>query len=208
MYFAFLVGERWIIGLIVALIAIASLFALDLFLLFKNRDFGYVRTYFLTVGLKESGEDIDTLHFIAADINIPLRAFLRNRFLLWRTILASFRLPPNHLVLDLGKQTQNIMELVRYQLGPLNRSGLAKDAANRFAPGSFKVVKGQLLVCLVYHLGVIKVWLVHKADLENAEKYRKSKTNNQAQNRKLLFEIARAYKENPGRFVAFTLVAG
>ena len=205
---AFLVGERWIIGLIIALMAFIYVFAFDLLLLFKNRDFGLVRTNFLMVGLKESGEEIDTLHFVGADINVPLKTLLRNRFLLGRTLWAAYWLQPGHLVLDLGRQTDDIMELVRYQLGPLNRAGLAKDAANRSAPGSFKVVKCQLLVCFVYHLGVLKVWLVQKADLENASKYLKSRTNQQAQNRKLLFELARAYKENPGRFVTFTLVAG
>lgn len=208
MDFAILVGERWLIGLIITAMVVVSLFALDLFLLFKNRDFGFVRTYFLMVELKESGEEINTLQFVAADINVPLKALLRNRFLLWRTLWAAYRLQPGHLVLDLGRQTHDIMELVRYQLGPLNRAGLAKDAANRSAPGSFKVVKCKLLICFVYHSGVLKVWLVHKADLENAGKYLKSKTNQQAQNRKLLFELARAYKENPGQFVTFTLVAG
>lgn len=208
MDFAFLVGERWLIGLIIAVAAIISFFAFDSFLLFKNRDFGFVRTYFLMVGLKESGEEIDTLNFVSADVNITLKTLIPNRFLLWHTLFATYKLLPGHLVLDLGKQTHNIMELVRYQLGPLNRAGLAKDAANRVAPGSFKVVKCKLLICLVYHSGVLKIWLIHKEDLDNAKKYLKSETNKQAQNRKLLFELARAYKEDPGKFIMFTLVAG
>lgn len=208
MDFAVLVGEKWLIGSIIALVAVIFLFASDILLLFRNRDFGFVRTYFLTVTLKEAGDDIDTLQFIGADLNVRLKTFLPNRFLFWRTLWAAFRLQPNHLVLDLGKQTHNVMELVRYQLGPLNRAGLVKDAANRSAPGSFRVVKSKLLICLVYHQGVLKVWLVHKEDLENATKYLKSRTSQQAQNRKILFELARAYKENPERFVTFNLVAG
>ena len=100
------------------------------------------------------------------------------------------------------------MELIRYQLAPLNRSGLAKEAANRFKPGSFKVVRCEMLYCFVYHAGTLKVWLVHKTDLQNTGKYLKSETNRQAQNRKILAELARAFKETPDRFVPFTLVAG
>ena len=102
MDFAFLVGQRWLIGLIVAVIAIIYLVAVDLFLLFKNRDFGLVRTSFLTVLLKESGEAIDTLQFVGADINVPLKVLLRNRLLFGRVLLAAFRLQRGHLVLDLG----------------------------------------------------------------------------------------------------------
>lgn len=208
MDFAFLVGERWLIGLIITTLVIIWLFAVDLFLLFKNRDFGLVKTSFLTVLLKESGEAIDTLHFVGADINVPLKVLLRNRLLFGRVLWAAFKLPIGHLVLSLGRQEDDVMELIRYQLAPLNRSGLVKEAANRQNPGSFKVVRCELLYCFVYHAGVLKVWLVHKADLVNAEKYRKSHTNRQAQNRNILFELARVYKETPERFVPFTLVAG
>ncbi len=208
MDFAILIGEKWLIGVILGFLALVTVFAFDLFLLLKNRDFGFVRTYFLAVDLKESVDEIETLHFVAADINVPIKILLRNRFLLWRVLWAAYKLEPGQLVLNLGKQTDDVMELVRYQLGPLNRAGLAKNAANRFAPGSFKVVKCKLLVCLVYQAGVFKIWLVHNSDLGNASKYLKSKTNQQAQNRKILFELARVYKNTPARFVTFTLVAG
>lgn len=208
MDFFILAGEKWLIGLVVTLVMITSLFTFDIFLLFKNRDFGFVRTYFLTIALKESGEDIDNLQFISADINVPVKTLLRNRFLLWHALWAAYTLKPGHLTLDLGRHNDDIMELIRYQLGPLNRTGLAKDAANRFVPGSFKIIKGQLLVCIVYHAGVFKIWLVHRDDLVNVEKYRKSRTNRQAQNRNLLFELARSYKKTPERFVPFTLVVG
>ncbi|HVU75532.1 MAG TPA: hypothetical protein VHD38_01680 [Candidatus Paceibacterota bacterium] len=208
MDFAFLVGERWLAGLIIGLVVVAFLFAFDLLLLFRNRDFGFVRVSFLTVLLKESGDAIDMLQFVGADIKVRLNNLLQNRFLLWRVLWAAFRLPQDHLILDLGKQADDVMELIRYQLDPLNRSGLVKEAANRKFPGTFKTARCELLYCFVYHAGVLKVWLVHREDLANAEKYRKSQTNRQAQNRNILFELARAYKETPERFIPFTLVAG
>jgi len=208
MEFVIVVGERWLVGLAIAVFVLALFFAFDVFLLFKNRDFGIVRFYSLRLEPGKVEGEIGRLEFVTSDISVPLKQLIPNRFLLWHIMWSAFRLPPDHLVLIIGKYHEHVMELIRFQLAPLNRAGIVKDGANRVVPGAFKIVAYSLLICFVFHRGVFKVWLVQRADLENVMQYLKSVTNRQAQKRKILFELVRVHKERPDAFLPFKLIAG
>lgn len=189
----------------VGVVALMLYFSADIYMILTKKDFGQVNVSIMYFTRNDHVKTSDALHLRVVDYRVPLREVYKNRFLLWRVLFVSMRVPKDNPILNFKETTRVYLSPARGIITRVTAEGEFKRACG------LPFLEEKFQIAMVRDRSdetgreVLKVVAMREKDLRGYQSYLNDPPR-AGKNFRLFKYLGRAFQATPEAFLPVQIV--